>query len=195
MAEKSFWLPEWKAERLATSSAGIGLLPVILSMLSFSRRLASLGAFPGKSGNFSTRFGQGLLITPQAVSKRELTPEAFVLVYQVDWAGKVVRFMSRSEEVRPSSDILLHHVLYCSFSDCSAVVHMHVGFQGPSVQLPYPIVEQRAVNPLIDLMQKGHKAINLLNHNAILGEGKGASIIVGESMEETFRYALRLLWL
>jgi len=84
------------------------------------RRLWQRGFVASNDGNISVRVGEDrLLMTPASVSKGFMTREMMVLT---DLDGTLV---SGSPGRKPSSEILMHLVVYRNRADVGAVVHAH----------------------------------------------------------------------
>lgn len=75
------------------------------------------GLSPGRSGNVSARFGDGMLITPTGMAYDRLTPEDIVLV-EANGA-------TMGGQRKPSSEWHFHLACYAARPDCNAVVHTH----------------------------------------------------------------------
>lgn len=86
---------------------------VLETALSLSRR----GLSPGRSGNVSRRFGEGMIITPSGLAYETLRPEDMVYVS----AGGE----RRKGEWKPSSEWRFHLAVYTARPDVAAVVHSH----------------------------------------------------------------------
>ena len=86
---------------------------VLDTALAMSRR----GLSPGRSGNVSRRFGDGMLITPSGVPYEELTPAGIV---HVDADGSAA-----AGQLKPSSEWRFHLSAYEARPDMGAVVHTH----------------------------------------------------------------------
>ena len=86
---------------------------IIQTALVMSRQ----GLSPGRSGNVSARFGEGMLITPTGMAYDELEPGDIV---HVDGDGGVL-----GEQRKPSSEWRLHLFAYDARKDRHAVVHTH----------------------------------------------------------------------
>jgi len=86
---------------------------VVDTALAMSRR----GLSPGRSGNVSARFEDGLLITPTGLAYDLITPADIVRV-TID--GQVP-----AGQQNPSSELHIHLALYRSRADIGAVVHCH----------------------------------------------------------------------
>jgi L-fuculose-phosphate aldolase len=79
--------------------------------------MSTTGLSPGRSGNVSARWGDGMLITPSGMPYDEITP-------------KDIAFISLEGEVpagqrKPSSEWRFHLGCYRERPDCAAVVHTH----------------------------------------------------------------------
>ena len=84
------------------------------------RRLWERGFVASNDGNISVRIGSDrLLMTPSSVSKGFMAPEMMVVT---DLDGTLV---SGAPGRKPSSEILMHLVVYRSRPDVGAVVHAH----------------------------------------------------------------------
>jgi L-fuculose-phosphate aldolase len=75
------------------------------------------GLSPGRSGNVSCRFGDGMLITPTGMAYGELEPRDIVFV---GGDGNL-----REKERRPSSEWHFHLAAYRARPDRHALVHTH----------------------------------------------------------------------
>lgn len=86
---------------------------VVATALAMSRQKLS----PGRSGNVSMRFGEGMLITPSGMAYDEIGPDD-------------IAYMARDGSVRagsrkPSSEWHFHLAAYAARPDRNAVVHTH----------------------------------------------------------------------
>jgi L-fuculose-phosphate aldolase len=86
---------------------------VLETAVATSRR----GLSPGRSGNVSRRFGDGMLITPSGLVYEELDPTDIV------WVG--TDGTRRDGECKPSSEWRFHLAVYAARPDVSAIVHTH----------------------------------------------------------------------
>ncbi len=81
-----------------------------------ARAMSQRGLSPGRSGNVSCRWRDGMLITPSGMAYDELEPADVV---HVDAAGKP------TGKRKPSSEWLFHLAAYAARPDMHAVVHTH----------------------------------------------------------------------
>lgn len=95
----------------ATAEA-IARREVIDTALAMSRQ----GLSPGRSGNVSRRWANGMLITPSGMAYDALEPADITFV---DAAGKP------TGPRKPSSEWLFHLAIYAARPDIGAVVHTH----------------------------------------------------------------------
>lgn len=75
------------------------------------------GLSPGRSGNVSCRFGNGMLITPSGLAYESLTPRKIVFVDETGQAD--------ADAPKPSSEWRFHLAAYVMRADMHAVVHTH----------------------------------------------------------------------
>lgn len=81
-----------------------------------ARAMSRRGLSPGRSGNVSRRWAEGMLITPSGMAYDELEPADVTFV---DAAGKP------SGRRKPSSEWHFHLAIYKAREDVAAVVHAH----------------------------------------------------------------------
>lgn len=75
-----------------------------------------LGLNIGTVGNFSLRFGRGLLITPTGIPPEKMSPDQIVsMTLEGAWQG----------DWRPSSEWAIHARIYAARAEAGAVVHAH----------------------------------------------------------------------
>ena len=104
--------PAKKTATSATRAETAARREVIATALEMSRR----GLSPGRSGNVSRRWREGMLITPSGMAYEDIAPDDVVYV---DAAGKAVGAR------KPSSEWLFHLAVYAARADMHAVVHTH----------------------------------------------------------------------
>lgn len=79
--------------------------------------MSRLGLSPGRSGNVSCRFGDGMLITPSGMAYDGMTPQDVVPVAGDGSVPAGVR--------RPSSEWRFHLAIYAARPDVGGIVHTH----------------------------------------------------------------------
>ncbi len=82
-----------------------------------AQMMSQRGLSPGRSGNVSARFGNGMLITPTGMAYDALAPDDIVFV---DSDGAVM-----GEQRKPSSEWRFHLFAYDARPDRHAIVHSH----------------------------------------------------------------------
>jgi L-fuculose-phosphate aldolase len=86
---------------------------VLETALAMSRQ----GLSPGRSGNVSRRWGEGMLITPSGLAYEGLSPDDIV---HVNGDG-----VPRDDRRKPSSEWRFHLAAYAARPDRNAIVHTH----------------------------------------------------------------------
>lgn len=100
-------------KRAVTAAERAARQEVIATALAMSRR----GLSPGRSGNVSRRWGEGMLITPTGMAYEQIGPDDIVYVA----ADGAVLAGSR----KPSSEWHFHLAAYAARPDMAAAVHTH----------------------------------------------------------------------
>ena len=96
---------------------GSGEAGLRLQVLDTALKMSRLGLSPGRSGNVSCRFGNGMLITPSGMAYETLEPRDMV---HVGMDGSVAE-----GQRRPSSEWQFHLAAYIARPDIGGVVHTH----------------------------------------------------------------------
>ncbi len=87
------------------------------SVIETAREMSRLGLSPGRSGNVSQRWRDGMLITPSGMAYDAIVTRDIVFV---DGDG-----MSSKSSRRPSSEWRFHTAVYQTRPDRNAIVHSH----------------------------------------------------------------------
>ncbi|MEZ5263081.1 MAG: class II aldolase/adducin family protein [Acidimicrobiales bacterium] len=95
---------------------GVDELTLRSALLDTCRRFGPQGLSQGTSGNASVRCGDGMLITPSAMSYETMTPADVV------WLGFDG---TRRGEHPPSSEWRFHRAIFERRPDAGAIVHVH----------------------------------------------------------------------
>jgi len=108
--------------RFKTVFAGGGTVPqkVADDVRRVGKRLDELGLTPENAGNISVRTRRGMLITVGGVNKGVLKPEDVVEVVSFD--GERAKVVGKKE---PSSETPMHWLIYQTFPEVAAVIHVH----------------------------------------------------------------------
>lgn len=86
------------------------------AIIAIAQRMSASGLSPGKSGNVSARWRDGMLITASAVPYDVMTPESGVVF---------VKEQEPRSDPRPSTEWHFHKAIYDRRPDIGAVVHCH----------------------------------------------------------------------
>lgn len=86
-------------------------------VLEVAREMSRCGLSPGRSGNVSRRWRDGLLITPSGLAYDGLQPEDIVWIDPDGRSGEVSR--------KPSSEWRFHAAIMAARPEIGAVVHSH----------------------------------------------------------------------
>ena len=152
-------------------------------ILYWSKRLYQKGMSPSTSGNISTKFKDGILISASGVCLNDMDENDVVLI---DYNGNLV-----SGNKKPSSEKIMHSEIYTRRDDINAVIHCHcpliTAFAVAGVEMTKPILPDFALVfgkvPIIPYycpssielattvgdMFENYSAVLLKNHGVILG--------------------------
>jgi L-fuculose-phosphate aldolase len=129
-------------------------------LVAISRRLHENGWVANHDGNISVRLnGSRLLITPTAVSKRDVDDAMLIIV---DMDGKVLEGRRK-----PFSELELHLAMYRARPEAEAVIHAHpphatafglVGLELTPVAMPEIVVSLGAKIPTLPRVMPKEKA-------------------------------------
>lgn len=97
-----------------------------------SRWLNRCGLSPGRSGNISVRWKDGMLITASGIAPEAMTPESDVIFVDVDGVPSV-------GAKEPSTEWRFHQAIYRARGGIGSVVHCHSRFAAALACLHRPI--------------------------------------------------------
>ena len=160
-----------------------------------ARKMHALGLSPGRSGNISVRFKDGMLITASGIAPEALDAAAGVVF--VDAAGK---WLAKGKI--PSSEWHFHQAIYEARPGTGAVVHCHSRFATAlaCARLPIPAFHYMVAKaggtgiPLAPYATYGtpglaeHAAAALASHDACLLANHG-QIAVGATLSDALELA------
>ncbi|MEN3185096.1 MAG: class II aldolase/adducin family protein [Atribacterota bacterium] len=156
----------------------------------YGQKILQRGLVVGPGGNLSARFGEHILISPSGFAFDEIRPEDYVKISLRD--GKVV------SGGKPSSEILMHWLIYLERQDAMVVMHTHPPFVlgvtggGGTIQPMFPdfvaYLARTAILDYItpctmDLAQAVRKAIR--EADAVLLRNHGL-VTVGLTLKEAY---------
>lgn len=150
--------------------------PCLAELIGIGRKLADSGFCPENSGNLSFRAGQDFVITAAGSELGKLTPASFVRVKEVDIAKKTV---TCAGNVRPSSEAMMHRMIYDARPDVQVVLHAHAldlkRAVTTSKEYPYGTVEF------------ARSAVEVLREHDLVVLKKHGFVSVGKTVAEAFQ--------
>ena len=146
----------------------------------------------GSYGNLSLRLSNNknsLIITAsQSSLKDSITNDRFVLVSEIDLCNGIV-YANGSRE--PSSEAMLHYVIYGARSDIQAIFHGHCSrISGKAEKLGIPITSKEEPYGTIALAEE---VLQILDNNYFLEMKNHGFLSLGKSLDETGNLALEFL--
>ncbi len=165
------------------------------AIVAAARKMQSLGLSPGRSGNISVRWKDGMLITASGIRPEDLDAETDAVF--VDSAGKWP-----AGGKAPSSEWRFHASIYQARPDAGSVVHCHSRFATAlaCAHLPIPSFHYMAAKaggadiPLAPYATYGtpelaaYAAAALASRNACLLANHG-QIAIGAALEDALEMA------
>lgn len=155
------------------------------TLIGWCRRFSDLMLVAAEAGNLSFRFRSGFVITPTGKSKAELSPEDLVEVASCDVGMREVTVRGIFE---PSSESMLHWLIYKSRGGVNAIFHLHdfdvlekhdLKIKSTAKAMPYGTVE--LAEEVISALGKSENYILMRNHGVLS---------VGRNMDEAGELAL-----
>jgi L-fuculose-phosphate aldolase len=157
------------------------------NMLRVIKELDSKGIMCGSSGNISIKIDENsYIITPSGVSVFNINEEDFLLI---DSSGGILN--SSNDNLKPSSEVLMHLFCYKKRGDIGAIIHSHAPYSSalaitgksldlcimPEIimvlgQIPLVPYKTPATGQLAEFVseyiKKGYKALLLENHGILV---------------------------
>lgn len=164
------------------------------AVLETALAMSRSGLSPGRSGNVSCRFGDGMIITPTSIAYENMSEDDIVFV-RAD--GSVM-----GDQCKPSSEWHFHLAAYAGRPDCNALVHTHsmhatvlACAHKPIPAFHYMVAVAGGDDiPCVPYATFGTKALadfvtqGLKNRDAILMANHG-QIAIGETLSEALELA------
>ncbi len=145
--------------------------------------MTRLGLNQGTAGNVSTRYDDGMLITPSGIPYERLTENMIVYVDQQGHyeAGKLPssewRFHLAAYQIRPDANAVVHnHAIHCTAVSIlnrpiPAIHYMIAAAGGNSIPCaPYATFGTQALSEFVAIALKNRKATLLQHHGLIACE-------------------------
>jgi ribulose-5-phosphate 4-epimerase/fuculose-1-phosphate aldolase len=165
------------------------------AVVAAAQKMQALGLSPGRSGNISVRWKDGMLITASGIRPEDLHVGSDIVF--VDGAGAWA-----ADATAPSSEWRFHKAIYDARPGVGAVVHCHSRYATAlaCVHLPIPAFHYMVAKaggvdiPLAPYATYGtpelaeHAAAALANRNACLLANHG-QIAIGETLEDALELA------
>lgn len=140
------------------------------------RRLGSRELLDRNNGNVSVRVEEGMVITPTGKDMNEVATDDLVLVRDVNEKANLVRAVGRAV---PSSESMMHWLIYQSFPRAKAIVHFH---DAEILRNREMFTETEKAHPY-GTRELAHEALKALKKRKfILLKGHGA-LAVGSSLK------------
>ena len=160
-------------------------------IMELGAQLYSMGLLPdeqgGHAGNMSFRNSKGFIITAGGAHKGKLTPMNFVQVLSVNTDTKTVEAEGGME---PSSETMMHHLIYRDRADANAIVHVHDKLvSGCAEQLGLTVTKNEHPYGTPELAHEVAKSLGHRQYVVIKGHGV---LSFGKSLWEAGRIILTM---
>jgi len=141
------------------------------------------------TGNLSFRSGEGFVITASGLKNKEnLADDCFV--YVKDYDKKSNTFYVEGKK-KPSSESIMHHLIYETCKDINAVFHGHNDTIVTNAEkLKLPVTEKEYESGTIELAKEGLK---VLGDNKVIVLKNHGFVSLGTTMKEAGERALATL--
>ncbi len=167
--------------------------PKIFELKDWSERFQKNGLTPEVSGNYtgnlSFRSSEGFVITASGLKdKKNLGDDCFV---QIKGYNEVSNTFSVEGQKKPSSESLMHHLLYNENQDINAVFHGHNNIiVTVAKDLKLVITKKEFESGTIELAKE---VLKVLDNNKLIVIRNHGFVAVGNNMKETGELALATL--
>jgi len=140
-------------------------------LVKWCRRFASLGIVGKAMGNVSFRTANGFIVSPTGTDPLTIRREQFIEVLKADIAGRELTVRGASE---PSSESMMHAVIYAARSEINAVFHAHSDeLLAAAARLELPVTEREQPYGTPELAEEilkilnGHSFFIIRNHGFV----------------------------
>lgn len=167
-----------------------------LKVVNIAKKAENSGLCKYKSGNFSIRKENFILITPSGISRENMTIDDIIVI---DIEGNIIE---KKLELKPSSEYLMHLEIYKNRKDINGIVHTHSKFATafavanksilPVVSEAILIFEKDGIVRVAPYAQPGSKELGistaniLKDYNVCLMEKHGAITVSEKGLEDAF---------
>ena len=129
----------------------------------------------GIPGNISLRVADGVVITPTGKDLSEISEEDIVLVRGVNERSKIVKMIGKHI---PSSESMMHWLIYGNFPDVGAIVHFHDNKLLKSSK----IVETEEAHPY-GTLELAHIALKALKKSRFILLKEHGALVIEKNMK------------
>ncbi|MBN2518855.1 MAG: class II aldolase/adducin family protein [Candidatus Altiarchaeota archaeon] len=158
-------------------------------IIQISKVLAEKGLVEQKVGNVSERVESGMLITPTGQDLGSLTEEDLVKVVDYLEEANIMKVFGRKQ---PSSESIMHWMIYKGFQKVNAVVHVHPKDLGGK-KIPETEREQPYGTP--ELAKEAVKAFKENKRSKIIVLKNHGIVCIGKDLEECKKMLFKKLGL
>jgi ribulose-5-phosphate 4-epimerase/fuculose-1-phosphate aldolase len=141
------------------------------------------------TGNLSFRLKEGFVITTSRLKNKKNFSNDF-LVYVKNYDEQTNTFYVEGKNI-PSSESIMHHLLYENYREINAVFHGHnylIVINADKLKLP--ITEKESESGTIELAKE---VLKVLNENKLIVLKNHGFVSVGTTMEEAGEQTLSIL--
>lgn len=142
------------------------------------RLVASRIPAPANAGNLSVRVPEGFLVKGGGIELGEMEPENVVLVHDYGHGSNTLIASGLRE---PSSESIMHYLIYQRMPGVNAVVHAHDQLALEEQDLDYPVTEREEPYGTPELAEQALDALREGNYVVLRNHG---SVVVGGSLQE-----------
>ena len=141
------------------------------------------------TGNLSFRSKEGFVITASGLKNKEnLTDDCFVYVKDYDEKNNTVYFEGKKQ---PSSELIMHHLIYKTCEDINAVFHGHNDVIVKNAEkLKLPVTEKEYESGTIELAKE---VLKVLGDKKVIVLKNHGFVSLGTTMKEAGELALDTL--
>ena len=141
------------------------------------------------TGNLSFRSKEGFVITASGLKNKEnLTDDCFVYVKDYDEKNNTVYFEGKKQ---PSSELIMHHLIYKTCEDINAVFHGHNDVIVKNAEkLKLPVTEKEYESGTIELAKE---VLKVLGDKKVIVLKNHGFVSLGTTMKEAGELALATL--
>jgi len=138
-----------------------------------SKIMSKKGLVEKKVGNISERTNEGMVITPSGYDLGSLGEDEVVLVVGYLEKPRIVEVRGKK---KPSSESIMHWMIYQEFPKVNAVVHVHPKvlddkrMPETSKEFPYGTVE--LAEEVVKTLKKSRKRVVILKNHGVVCVGK-----------------------